>query len=134
MNSKLLALISVISIAATVPAYAATPTPVTKNNPVSHAVQNTKPSATMQAHKVEPKANAKHPANQVANRASILRIGSRGEAVKTAQNLLKRKGFYTANVNGIFDKNTRSAVVKFQKKQGLRADGVIGHKTLAALQ
>ncbi|MCF4968204.1 peptidoglycan-binding domain-containing protein [Nostoc sp. CMAA1605] len=134
MNSKLLALISVISIAATVPAYAATPTPVTKNNTVSHAVQNTKPSATMQAHKVEPKANAKHPANQVANRPNILRIGSRGEAVKTAQNLLKRKGFYTANVNGVFDKNTRLAVVKFQKKEGLRADGVIGHKTLAALQ
>ncbi len=54
-----------------------------------------------------------------------------GEYVKAF--LLKQQGFYTATVNGVFDNKTRSAVMKSQKAKGLKADGIVGRHTLAAM-
>ncbi|MEH2287434.1 peptidoglycan-binding domain-containing protein [Nostoc sp.] len=54
--------------------------------------------------------------------------------MKTVQNSLKQQGFYTASVNGIFDNKTSAAVMKFQKSKKLKADGIIGRRTLAALK
>ncbi len=65
--------------------------------------------------------------------ALTLKQGSRGQDVKTMQTKLKRWGYYTGAVDGIFGTNTRNAVIKFQKKNGLTADGIVGKKTLAAL-
>jgi peptidoglycan hydrolase-like protein with peptidoglycan-binding domain len=65
---------------------------------------------------------------------TTLKLGSKGEAVKAAQSFLKEHKFYHGPVNGKFDKRTRLAVIKFQKSKGLKADGIIGAKTLAAMQ
>ncbi|MBO3459712.1 peptidoglycan-binding protein [Aetokthonos hydrillicola Thurmond2011] len=63
-----------------------------------------------------------------------LKVGSKGEAVKTAQTYLKQHNFYNGPIDGKFSKKTRLAVIKFQKSKGLKADGIIGPKTLAAMQ
>ena len=65
--------------------------------------------------------------------AAVYRQGSRGTEVRTIQTKLKRWGYYSGSVDGIYGKQTTAAVVSFQKKNGLTADGVCGKKTLAAL-
>ncbi len=65
--------------------------------------------------------------------ALTLKQGSRGTQVKTMQQKLKNWGYYNGSVDGIFGAKTRSAVVYFQKKNGLSADGIVGAKTLKAL-
>lgn len=65
--------------------------------------------------------------------AENLRYGSRGDKVKELQQKLKRWGYYTGSIDGIFGSGTQAAVKKFQKKNGLTADGIVGPKTAAAL-
>lgn len=61
------------------------------------------------------------------------RQGSRGEEVRTIQTKLKRWGYYTGSVDGIYGSETAEAVRYFQRQNGLTADGVCGSRTLAAL-
>lgn len=61
------------------------------------------------------------------------KVGSSGSTVKTIQQKLKNWGYYTGAVDGIYGSKTRAAVVYFQRKNGLTADGIVGNKTLAAL-
>ena len=65
--------------------------------------------------------------------AAILRQGARGSEVKEVQRRLKQWGYYNGSVDGIFGKDTRSAVILFQRKNGLTADGVVGKETYKAL-
>lgn len=65
--------------------------------------------------------------------AALSRMGSTGSEVKSIQNVLKKKGYYTGAVDGIFGTKTLSAVKKFQKAAGLAVDGIAGPKTLKAL-
>lgn len=65
--------------------------------------------------------------------AVVYKQGSSGDVVKTIQRKLKNWGYYTGGVDGIFGAQTKKAVVFFQQKNGLSADGVVGTKTLAAL-
>ncbi len=65
--------------------------------------------------------------------AAILRQGSTGAEVKEVQRRLKQWGYYTGAVDGIFGAGTKKAVIAFQKKNGLTADGVVGKATYAAL-
>lgn len=53
--------------------------------------------------------------------------------IRTMQTKLKRWGYYTGSVDGIYGSKTRAAVRSFQKKNGLAVDGIVGPKTLAAL-
>lgn len=64
---------------------------------------------------------------------SPVRSGSTGNDVKELQRALKEKGFDPQGTDGKFGENTRKAVVAFQKANGLKADGVVGRDTLAAL-
>ena len=59
--------------------------------------------------------------------------GSRGDMVKKIQQKLKNWGYYNGKADGIFGAQTKKAVIYFQKKNGLTADGIVGAKTLAAL-
>ena len=59
--------------------------------------------------------------------------GERGEQVRQVQRKLKQWGYFDGAVDGIFGQETYDAVVRFQKKNGLAADGVAGEKTLAAM-
>ena len=64
---------------------------------------------------------------------ALSKYGSRGSEVRTIQDKLKRWGYYTGNVDGIYGSLTVSAVKKFQQKNGLTVDGIAGPKTLAAM-
>ena len=64
---------------------------------------------------------------------ALSKYGSRGEEVRTIQTKLKRWGYYTGGVDGIYGSLTVSAVKKFQQKNGLTVDGIAGTKTLAAM-
>lgn len=59
--------------------------------------------------------------------------GSRGETVRRVQQKLRQWGYYDGEVDSVFGQATYDAVVYFQKKNGLTADGVVGTKTLEAL-
>ncbi len=65
--------------------------------------------------------------------AATYRQGSSGEQVRTIQDKLKRWGYYDGTVDGVFGSQTRKAVIKFQQKNGLTADGIVGDNTLKAL-
>lgn len=65
--------------------------------------------------------------------AVAYKYGSTGNTVREIQTRLKRWGYYTGNVDGIYGYKTTTAVKKFQGKNGLAVDGVVGDRTLAAL-
>ena len=64
---------------------------------------------------------------------ALSKYGSRGQEVRTIQDKLKRWGYYTGNVDGIYGSLTVSAVKRFQQKNGLKVDGIAGTNTLNAL-
>ena len=65
--------------------------------------------------------------------AAVLKQGAKGGEVKEVQRRLKQWGYYTGAVDGVFGPSTRAAVIAFQKKNGLTADGVVGKATYKAL-
>jgi spore cortex-lytic enzyme len=65
--------------------------------------------------------------------AASLKQGSRGEQVKTVQTRLKNWGYYTGVVDGIYGAQTAEAVKRFQRKNGLTVDGIVGPATAAAI-
>lgn len=65
--------------------------------------------------------------------AAILRQGASGNEVKEVQRRLKLWGYYNGSVDGVFGAGTKKAVIAFQKKNGLTADGVVGQSTYKAL-
>ena len=65
--------------------------------------------------------------------AAVLKQGSRGQAVIDVQTKLKNWGYYSGSVDGIYGTQTKNAVISFQKKNGLTADGIVGNATYKAL-
>src|SRR5437868_5536725 len=65
---------------------------------------------------------------------TVLKQGSSGPDVQDLQQKLKDLGFDPNGVDGNFGRGTKAAVIAFQQSQGLRADGMAGPATLAALQ
>ena len=65
--------------------------------------------------------------------AAVLRQGSSGGEVKEVQRRLKMWGYYSGAVDGIFGSATKKAVIYFQQKNGLTADGIVGKATYRAL-
>ncbi len=65
---------------------------------------------------------------------ATLRQGSKGNAVVELQQLLQAKGFYTGKIDGDFGAGTANAVLKFQKANGLTADGIVGNASWSKLR
>lgn len=65
--------------------------------------------------------------------AALSRYGSRGSEVREIQTRLKRWGYYSGNVDGIYGDQTVAAVKYFQRKNGLKVDGIAGKQTLSAM-
>lgn len=59
--------------------------------------------------------------------------GSSGDDVRAAQYLLANKYGYGIAIDGLFGAKTREAVIDFQKKKNLDADGIVGPQTWQAL-
>jgi peptidoglycan hydrolase-like protein with peptidoglycan-binding domain len=62
----------------------------------------------------------------------ILRLGSRGEDVRTIQYLLNSRG-YSLSVDGSYGNSTTNAVKAFQQSSALAADGRVGAATWSKL-
>ncbi|MDR7857578.1 spore cortex-lytic enzyme [Tissierella sp.] len=59
--------------------------------------------------------------------------GSQGQDVRTVQDKLLRWRYYDGSVDGVYGARTYRAVRKFQAKNGLTVDGVVGPSTAKAL-
>ena len=64
---------------------------------------------------------------------ALSKYGSRGSEVTQIQTKLKRWGYYTGNIDGIYGTKTVEAVKYFQRKNGLTVDGIAGPATLKAM-
>jgi peptidoglycan hydrolase-like protein with peptidoglycan-binding domain len=64
---------------------------------------------------------------------ALYRKGSSGEDVVRIQKALKEKGFLKGDADGDFGGKTEAAVMAFQSKNGLEADGVVGPGTWKVL-
>lgn len=65
--------------------------------------------------------------------AATYRRGASGQTVRTIQEKLIRWGYLEGAADGIYGSRTEAAMKRFQKKNGLTADGVAGPATLKAL-
>ncbi len=72
-----------------------------------------------------------NPSNPSTSHATVS-YGSTGSDVLEMQKLLNKLG-YGLDEDGIFGRDTETAVKKFQQANGIGADGVVGPKTWAAL-
>lgn len=59
----------------------------------------------------------------------VIKKGSKGAAVTTAQNNLKARYYDPGPVDGVFGPKTFNQVKWYQSDRGLTADGVVGTKT-----
>ncbi len=64
---------------------------------------------------------------------TLSKYGSRGSEVTQIQTKLKRWGYYSGSIDGIYGMQTVNAVKYFQRKNGLTVDGIAGLATLKAM-
>lgn len=64
---------------------------------------------------------------------SLLKEGMEGVEVKKMQSELRKRGFLGASATGYFGDQTKQAVVDFQRKAKIAADGIAGSGTLELL-
>ncbi|MGI6634169.1 MAG: peptidoglycan-binding protein [Christensenellales bacterium] len=70
---------------------------------------------------------------EVVRGMETVRRGDRGDTVKVLQDALNILGYKAGTVDGIFGKNTFSALKAFQKDHNLKVDGIAGGNTWDAL-
>jgi len=63
----------------------------------------------------------------------LLRLGSAGVYVATLQDALATVGIPVVGIDGVFGPLTLAAVVRFQRENGLAADGIVGCATWTRL-
>ncbi|MEV4969265.1 peptidoglycan-binding protein [Streptomyces sp. NPDC024062] len=62
----------------------------------------------------------------------VLKTGSQGTAVRTAQHLLAARG-YTVKADGVYGRKTAAAIRSFQQRANLKVDGAVGPQTWSKL-
>ena len=77
--------------------------------------------------------NANNTTDTSGTLVNTLRYGSEGNEVTTLQNRLIALGYLAGSADGKFGRDTKSAVIAFQKANGLSADGVVGTDTSTKL-
>lgn len=65
--------------------------------------------------------------------SNLLKLGSKGPAVVAVQEKLSTLGYRPGPADGLFGASTASAVLAFQKANGLERDGVAGAQFLSSL-
>lgn len=79
------------------------------------------------------KAYTRYSRDNVGTPYTLLRRGMRGDAVRNLQILLNGHGF-CLRIDGVFGPQTEGAVRRFQDRQGLLVDGIVGPATMTALE
>lgn len=57
-----------------------------------------------------------------------------GVSVADLQKALKGAGLYSGNIDGKIGRQTRIAIIEFQKQHALKTDGIVGRQTWAAMK
>lgn len=98
------------------------------NNPVSTSSSSSsnKTSSSSSSKKISTSSKSK-----ISSISRQLAYGSTGNDVKTLQNALKQLGYNPGSIDGIFGKNTKSAIQKFQRASGITANGIVDKNTKA---
>ena len=82
----------------------------------------------------EPQSNVIETANRYnAFAPRTLYWGSTGKDVRTVQDKLLRWQYYDGSVDGVYGARTYRAVMRFQQKNGLNPDGIVGSSTASAM-
>lgn len=63
-----------------------------------------------------------------------LRVGMSGTDVMELQAVLAKIGYYGGAIDGLFGRQTRQAVMAFQRNFGLLPDGVAGTQTFRSME
>lgn len=63
-----------------------------------------------------------------------LKIGSKGNSVKFLQIILRSRYGYVGTITGVFNKATKVALVRFQKKKNLQQTGIVDKKTASVIE
>lgn len=63
-----------------------------------------------------------------------LKLGKRGDDVANMQMRLKAGGYFYGEADGNFGKDTEAAVIRFQKANNLKPDGIVGEQTWALIK
>jgi hypothetical protein len=71
--------------------------------------------------------------SEVSAAQPYLRIGSGGPVVRSIQEQLRRDGFLSGGLEGVFDRTTEDAVRAFQQSRKIYDDGIVGPFTWRAL-
>ncbi|MDH5571801.1 MAG: peptidoglycan-binding protein, partial [Gammaproteobacteria bacterium] len=64
----------------------------------------------------------------------MLKLNDKGEDVRTLQETLLQLGYKPGIVDGDFGEKTEDAVIQFQEAEGLYADGIVGRRTMTAIE
>lgn len=65
--------------------------------------------------------------------AATYQRGSTGSGVEAIQTNLKKDGYYSGKIDGVYGRGTEEAVRLFQQKNDLKVDGKTGHQTQKAM-
>lgn len=63
----------------------------------------------------------------------ILKYGTVGGDVQVLQKFLNANSYNIGNADGIFGSKTKNGVIRYQTDKGLKADGIVGQVTFAAI-
>ena len=69
----------------------------------------------------------------LAETAHGIKLGDSGETIKLLQAKLKDLGYFSAEVNGVFDNATQKALIAFQQANGLNTTGIADSTTISLL-
>ncbi len=64
----------------------------------------------------------------------VLRLGDIGPQIQLLQLALRRAGTFSGNTTGTFGQQTKNALIAFQRRNSLAADGIAGDRTHRALE
>jgi len=64
----------------------------------------------------------------------LYKSGSSGTEVKEIQGILKKLGYYSGMLDGIYGKGTENAVKLLQRRYSFKDDGIIGDKTYSVIE
>ena len=67
-------------------------------------------------------------------KAELSRLPSKRTRIASVQMMLSELGYDTKNADGILGPKTRSAILRFQRKNGIRVDGKVNSQLVANLQ
>ncbi|AEB75482.1 murein L,D-transpeptidase [Clostridium botulinum C/D] len=103
-------------------------------NTESHSIENNTYEKKLSQNKNTLEKNKNNPAVSEIKEKKFtpLKLGSRGNEVKTLQQKLNKFG-YKINSDGIFGDSTETAIYDFQKRNDLARDGIPGKSTLKKL-